>query len=100
MAYKQHFIEWLSGKQLPSYWNYHDINGTGTKGMSDSVDGGYFIKSSGGNATHSKIDFNDKRQYSHEGSSVNWVHKTSRTDNGVIWFTGCLLYTSPSPRDS
>lgn len=85
---KQHFIEWFSGKQLPSYWNYHDISGTGTKGMVDDVDGGYFIKSGGGNGTHSKIDFNDKRQYSPVGSNVNWVHKTSRTDNGVIWFTG------------
>ena len=85
---KQHFIEWFSGKQLPSYWNYHDISGTGTKGMVDDVDGGYFITSGGGNGTHSKIDFNDKRQYSPVGSSVNWVHKTSRTDNGVIWFTG------------
>ncbi len=37
MAYKQHFIEWFSGKQLPSYWN---VNTNSTVAMADEVDGG------------------------------------------------------------
>ena len=61
MAYKQHFVEWFSGKQLPSYWTQV---GTGTPSMLDSVDGGFqYVTSSG----DSFMAFNDKKQYAPDG---------------------------------
>jgi len=68
MAYKQHFIEWFSGKQLPSYWTTRNHVGTATFRMSDSVDGGFeIVTSTTSNSAHS-IDFNSKRQYDHVNS--------------------------------
>jgi hypothetical protein len=67
---KQHFVEWFSGKQLPSYWTFTDEIGVGGSGaMSDSVDGGYVITPAGVLDANS-INFNDKRQYAHNGSVV------------------------------
>jgi len=75
MAYKQHFIEWFSGKSLPSYWNTTNVTGTGTFAMNDSVDGGFSI-SSGANANdESYINFNNKRQFSPTGSVIIFVSK-------------------------
>ena len=39
---KQHFIEWFSGKTLPSYWSSH---GSGSATMSDTVNGGLLLTS-------------------------------------------------------
>ena len=58
MAYKQHFIEWFSGKQLPSYWTKVDISGTNTFAMVDSVDGGFQITSGSGAYNRASIWFN------------------------------------------
>ena len=84
MAYKQHFIEWFSGKQLPSYWT---TDGAGTFGMSDSVDGGYQFTESGGGA-NTAIYFNNKRQYAHNGSVFIYVVKPIVTA-GYYVFAGC-----------
>ncbi len=63
MAYKQHFIEWFSGKQLPSYWTQVNTSGTGIIAMEDSVDGGFSITSGATVANNTQITFNNKRQY-------------------------------------
>ena len=70
MAYKQHFIEWFSGKQLPSYWTKRDIAGTGTYAMADSVDGGFIIDTGATSSNKSSIDFNDKKQFNSAGTEM------------------------------
>ena len=84
MAYKQHFIEWFSGKQIPSYWG-----STGTVVMEDSVDGGLKLSNSGG--THGRLGFGVTTDtgavFSHTGCkmiSVTKIHQTS----GQYWFHG------------
>ena len=68
MAYKQHFIEWFSGKSLPSYWNQRNITGTGTYAMVDGIDEGFSITCASVASANSGIDFNNKRQFAHDGS--------------------------------
>ena len=69
MAYKQHFIEWFSGKQLPSYWTLRDVvGGTGSSAMNDAVDEGLRVNTGSGSDAATFIDFNGKRQYSHNSS--------------------------------
>tara|TARA_R110000803_G_scaffold178699_1_gene241119 strand:- start:649 stop:1233 length:585 start_codon:yes stop_codon:yes gene_type:complete len=78
MAYKQHFVEWFSGKQIPSYWTLtDDLSGSaGSVSMVDAVDGGVKVTAAavaGSQATN--ISFNDKRQYSKDGSVMIFVAK-------------------------
>ena len=77
MAYKQHFIEWFSGKQLPSYWTQTQ-SGTGTYEMADEVDGGFTIYPASSNTNYSNINFNDIRQYAHNASCfiITWKMAT------------------------
>ena len=42
---KQHFIEWFSGKQLPSYWNV-TAGGNGSTSMADEINGGLKLTTS------------------------------------------------------
>jgi len=49
---KQHFIEWFSGKTLPSYWSSH---GSGSATMSDTGNGGLLLTSTTNGAQ--SIDF-------------------------------------------
>ena len=77
MAYKQHFIEWFSGKQIPSYWTRYDdtsyASGTGTDGMVDAVDEGAFVKTGNTQYNISNLAFNGKRQYNPTGSRITGV---------------------------
>ena len=87
---KQHFIEWFSGKQLPSYWTFTDIYETNSGAMVDEVGGGYKITTDtgGGNPTCS-ISFNKSSssgnsnsnvcQYNYKGSVFNTVMKVDST---------------------
>ena len=87
---KQHFIEWFSGKQLPSYWTFTDIYATNSGAMVDEVGGGYKITTAtgGGNPTCS-ISFNKSSssgnsnsnvcQYNYKGSVFNTVMKMNST---------------------
>jgi hypothetical protein len=79
MAYKQHFIEWFSGKQLPSYWTQVNSSGTGTFTMEDSVDGGFSVIAQSGGYNFSFIYFNNKRQYAHNNSTAIYASKFSVT---------------------
>ena len=85
MAYKQHFIEWFSGKQLPSYLTFTDTNGTNTGAMADEVDGGYKITTGASNNNAATISFNDKRPFNHEGAVAIWVQKGSRLTTSTIF---------------
>ena len=94
MAYKQHFIEWFSGKQIPSYWTLTAIIGSATYGMNDEVDGGMYLSAtSSGNSAY-EFSFNDKRQYSPTGSVVNTVMRINQTDTGNYYAWIGLGYTS------
>ena len=68
MAYKQHFIEWFSGKQLPSYWHIEQIVTTFTAPMADSVDGGLQMTTGSESTSPSGyLGFNDICQYDPTG---------------------------------
>jgi hypothetical protein len=89
MAYKQHFIEWFSGKSLPSYWTFSQDSGTGTGAMVDEVDGGYEIHiTSTANFSRTGINFNNKRQYNHDGSVaigvVKRVNANTQLEFGLV----------------
>mgnify|MGYP003633905323 FL=1 len=85
---RQHFWEYFSGDSLNSRWAYRDLAGTGSSGMSDSVNGGFFVKTATTTGT-SQIDFNDIRQFSHTGSVfIGVLQKVTATnallDSGLI----------------
>ena len=81
MAYKQHFVEWFSGKQLPSYWTAVN-SGTATTVMADEVDGGLLISTGTTNSSRGFIGFNQKRQYSPTGSVMISVVKHGSLTGG------------------
>ena len=82
MAYKQHFVEWFSGKQLPSYWTGAQVAGSGgSASMADAIDGGINVNSGSGSNNSYAIDFNNKRQYSATGSVMINVSKINVSTN-------------------
>jgi hypothetical protein len=76
---KQHFVEWFSGSALDSIWTQTNIVGTGGFVMEDSVDGGFKLSCGTNVNDHSEIDFNNKRQYAHNGSVFITVTKKGAT---------------------
>ena len=78
---KQHFVEWFSGDALDTIWTVTET-GSGTKAMSDSVDGGYQAETSTGASDKIALNFNNKRQYNHQGSVFITVAK--RFTSGFI----------------
>jgi len=89
MAYKQHFIEWFSGKQLPSYWTMSETEGTAT--MQDAVDGGFKLVTNTATRQNVKMNFNNKRQYSQSGSvyiAVGKDFKTTSSGSSIFGFFG------------
>ena len=85
MAYKQHFIEWFSGKQLPSYW-YTETGSGGTMAMSDEVDGGFQFNTSTTSGSYCTLAFHPARFIAPNGSVMNMVLKANSTSN-----TGCSM---------
>ena len=97
MAYKQHFVEWFSGKSLPSYWTVFNYSGTNTFAMSDEVNGGLKITTGTGGDNRGLIRFQDAssnaiRQYSSTASVCISVFKRvtgdTRTWSGFTSGTG------------
>ena len=78
---KQHFIEWFSGKQLPSYWTKSEVNPPASFAMNDSVDGGFRITADGGALNEGMINFNNKRAFSKTGSVCIWVGRDVQTSS-------------------
>ena len=95
---KTHFIEWFSGKTLPSYWNTTNINGSNTFAMADSVDGGFQLTTAGADSNSGTINFNNKYQYSPTGAVMISVWKKNIVNcAGVTGFknaTGAIYPTS------
>ena len=93
MAYKQHFIEWFSGKQLPSYWTQNIDNGT--LAMADEVDGGVLLSNNAVSWKRVSINFNDKRQYAHDGSvSIGIVKRNTTNTISAFGFNSSNSYGS------
>tara|TARA_R110002051_G_scaffold45125_1_gene90993 strand:+ start:405 stop:1745 length:1341 start_codon:yes stop_codon:yes gene_type:complete len=84
---KQHFIEWFSGKQLPSYWTQTQVNIPATFAMSDTADGGFRITADGGANNEGMINFNNKRQYEQTGSVFIGVMKDD-TNTAITTYCG------------
>ena len=68
MAYKQHFVDWFSGKTGASYWNVVNVNGSGASLVGkDEINGGMiFTSGTSGNNT-GWCGFNGKNQFSKSG---------------------------------
>tara|TARA_R110000787_G_C13163380_1_gene419861 strand:- start:26 stop:604 length:579 start_codon:yes stop_codon:yes gene_type:complete len=101
MAYKQHFVEWFSGKSLPSYWTQNITNGS--LAMADEVDGGVLLSNDAVSWKRVSINFNDKRQYAHDGSvSIGIVKRNTTNSISMFGFSsgdthgsliqGCLYF--------
>ena len=85
MAYKQHFIEWFSGKggtNKPNFAWQADNSGTATGAMSDSIDGGFAISTGATNGSRGFIGFNQKWQFSPTGSVIVAVMKHGSVTGG------------------
>ena len=76
---KQHFVEWFTGKELPTTrrWALTDNGGNNTGSTThDGVDGGYTLEGTGSGSTQQYLlSFNDKKLFSHTGSAIIWVAK-------------------------
>ena len=93
---KQHFVEWFSGKSIPSYWNLENAVGSATSGMNNEIDGGMYLSATtAANSAHI-FNFNGKRQYSHIGSVVNSVMRFNQTGTTTHYAWVGLSYTSNS----
>ena len=71
MAYKQHFIDWFSGKSGASYWNIVNIGGSNSTGATlvgkDEVNGGMIFTSGTGGNNNGFCGFNGKNPFAHDG---------------------------------
>ena len=72
MAYKQHFVEWFSGKQLPSYWYMSGDNGSAMDTKAAST-GGYELKTFTSANANCNISFNGKRPFDLASSTFHAV---------------------------
>ena len=72
----KHFIEWFSGSAISTEWTEQNITNTGTYGMEDSIDGGYYVTCNSGADSISSVNFNDKRHYSPTESVIIFDMKT------------------------
>ena len=79
---KQHFVEWFTGKELPTTrrWALTNNGGNNTGSTThDGVDGGYTLEGTGSGSTQqSLLAFNDKKPFNAsatDGSTIIWVAK-------------------------
>jgi len=87
---KTHFVEWFSGSALDSIWTIINLNGSGgSSGMSDTIDGGFFLTTQTTAAHLKAITCNDIKHYAHDSSVFIGIIKTTSTA-GQTAFTGCV----------
>lgn len=79
-----HFVEWFSGSSPSSIWTKTDVTGSGTFTMSDEIDGGAVIETSGTVADHSEIHFNAKRHYDPANFEQIFITKKHTTITSVF----------------
>jgi len=79
---RQHFVEWFSGKQLPSYWGViGDSNKTIE--MGDSIDGGITLYAGTDNNASAGISFCDDQSNGSQNPAK--VRPFSPTASKIIW---------------
>jgi hypothetical protein len=78
---KQRVVENFSGDALDERWTVTIQTSTFTAPMSDSVDGGCVLTTGTGTNHGGSIQFNDIRQYAHDGSVFICVSKVSDISN-------------------
>ena len=85
---KQRFVENFSGDALDTdRWSTVDNLNSNTYNMSDSVDGGFSILTNASASSDGAINFNSKRQYSHNGSvCISVVQATTLTGGAEMYF--------------
>lgn len=83
----QHFIEWFSGSALSSIWTQTQVNTPASFAMSDTVDGGFRITADVGANNEGMINFNNKRQYAHDGAIFIGVMKDD-SNTGITTYCG------------
>jgi len=83
---KTHFVEWFCGDNLDDKRWVTGTSGTSVFAMSDSIDGGFSLKTGGVNGNKSWIDFggNDVRQFANNGSACIVVSKLVSTNYGYM----------------
>ncbi len=85
---KQRFWDWFSGDDLHSRWNQRNITGTGTFAMVDDIDEGFSITCASVSSANSGIDFNNKRQFAHNGSECIAVVKHIASSGRHVYQVG------------
>ena len=85
---KQRFWDWFSGDDLHSRWNQRNITGTGTFAMVNSADEGFSITCASVSSANSGIDFNNKRQFAHNGSECIAVVKHIASSGRHVYQVG------------
>ena len=81
---KQHFIEWFSGKQIPSYWTLQNNSALPTVAMQDSVGGGLLMTNTG-TGYGGSITFNNKRHYGGSSNCTCIMVLKNTTLNGITY---------------
>ena len=82
---KQRMVEYFSGSAINAdRWTSTNVTGTGSFAMDDSINGGFVITSGSSSGDRQQINFNDKRQYNNEGSSIIGI--IERVDNAQVKF--------------
>ena len=87
----QRFISYFTGSSLDSKkWGFTEASGTGTRGMNDEVDGGYYMttsSSNGSNYMQLKGGGGTSRQFNAIGCAFHAVVKAVTTSN-IAFYIG------------
>ena len=92
---EQHFVEWFTGKQLPSYWTLQNNSALPTVAMQDSVGGGLLMTNTG-TGYGGSITFNNKRQYGGSGVNCTCIMVLKNTTLNGITYAGFDRNGAPS----
>ena len=95
---QQHFVHFFSGVELsPSglgnIWHEGYVGGDSTRGMSNTVDGGYYIQSGSGVGYCQYINFYNKEEYNPKGSVFISVCKDTGSGARGSFFVGGMKGT-------
>ena len=91
----QHFVEWFTGKSLPSYWTLQNNTALPTVAMQDSVDGGLLITNTG-TGYGGSVTFNNIRQYGGSGVNCSCIMVLKNTTANGLTYAGFDRNGAPS----
>jgi len=85
--------EWGSNSTAGNIWHEGYVGGDNTRGMSNEVDGGYYIVAGSGVGYCQYINFNNKEEYNPKGSVQISVCKDTGSGQRGSFFTGLMKGT-------